>query len=176
MTWSVRKAALADADEIARINVNGWRAFYPGLVPDDALTALDVDRCTTEYREVLTLPDPVAVFLAVSQNQIGAFCGACPARNPDRDAHPQLRTGEIAALYVDPPEQGTGAGHAAHDAALAHLAETGFEHAVLWVLEANDLARRFYQRHGWGCDETREQRSMADLGTVPALRYSRSLG
>ncbi len=53
VSWTVRRAMPADAAEIARINVDGWRAAYPGIVADATLEALDVDSFTASYRDVL---------------------------------------------------------------------------------------------------------------------------
>ncbi len=81
MSWTVRRARPGDAEEIARINVEGWRASYRGIVSGAALAELDVQRVAEEYRGVIDMPDPVAVFLAVCGKRIAAFCGVCPARD-----------------------------------------------------------------------------------------------
>ncbi len=177
MSWTVRRARLGDAAEIAQINVDGWRAAYQGIVSDAALDALDVGRFAEQYRAVITMPDPVAVFLAASEQRIAAFCGVCPARDEHRDAHPRRPTGEIAALYADPPLLGTGAGHAAHEEGIRHLTAAGFEHAVLWVMEENAPARRFYEHHGWACDGVHDRHAVAatQSETVSQVRYSRLL-
>ncbi|MGH3982783.1 MAG: GNAT family N-acetyltransferase [Pseudonocardiaceae bacterium] len=175
MSWIVRRAMRSDAAQIARINVDGWRDAYRDLVPDVALNALDVESFTARYRKMLdAATDAVTVFVAVDGDRIGAFCGVCPVRNADRDAHPKLRTGELAAIYADPPVRGSGAGHLVHDAALAHLAAGGFQHVVLWVLQANSIARTFYARHGWALDNVRD-RYHAQGHAIPVVRYSRSL-
>jgi hypothetical protein len=59
-------------------------------------------------------------------------------------------------------------------AVLEQLAAVGGERAVLWVLEDNERARRFYDRGGWSADgETRVE----PIGGEPVkqLRYSRPL-
>ena len=132
------------------MNVDGWRDAYRGLVSDVVLDALDVGSFTARYREMLEVADPLVVFVAVDGKRIGAFCGVCPVRNADRDGHLKFRTGELAAIYADPPVRGSGAGHLVHDAALAHLAAGGFEHVVLWVMQANSVARTFCARRGSG--------------------------
>ncbi|MBV9093965.1 MAG: hypothetical protein JO132_08830 [Streptosporangiaceae bacterium] len=37
-------------------------------------------------------------------------------------------------------------------AALERLAAAGFEQAILWVLDSNVRARRFYEAGGWSTD------------------------
>ena len=57
--------------------------------------------------------------------------------------------GHLSRLYVDPDHWGQGLGAWLHDAAVNHLRSAGCATASLWVLEANDRARRFYERRGW---------------------------
>lgn len=173
MSWTVRRARPGDAEEIARINVEGWRASYRGIVSGAALAELDVQRVAEEYRGVIDMPDPVAVFLAVCGKRIAAFCGVCPARDASATPTPR-RTGKIAALYADPPLLGTGAGHAAHGEGVRHLAAAGFEHAVLWGMQDNAPARRFYEHHGWTCDSVHGRHTLActQNETVSQVRCS----
>src|SRR4051812_19608216 len=56
---------------------------------------------------------------------------------------------ELYAIHVDPKLVGTGLGRELMIDALQRLRETGAGRAVLWVLEDNDVARRFYDRGGW---------------------------
>jgi len=81
---------------------------------------------------------------------------------------------ELYAIHVDPAVVGTGVGRLLMENALGQLAEVGGKRAVLWVLEANERARRFYGRGGWTRDgETRVE----PIGGEPVrqLRYSRPL-
>jgi GNAT superfamily N-acetyltransferase len=57
--------------------------------------------------------------------------------------------GWLQKLYVRPVAWGTGVAAELHDAALAELRSRGAAAAELWVLEHNERARRFYERHGW---------------------------
>ena len=49
---------------------------------------------------------------------------------------------------------GTGVGAALMRQALADMRARGYRAALLWVLDANDRARRFYERFGWQPDGT----------------------
>ncbi|MCU7725429.1 GNAT family N-acetyltransferase [Actinoplanes sp. KI2] len=81
---------------------------------------------------------------------------------------------ELYAIHVDPAVVGTGVGRLLMVNALTQLAEIGEERAVLWVLAANERARRFYDRGGWSPDgETRVAPISGE--SVPQLRYSRPL-
>jgi len=81
---------------------------------------------------------------------------------------------ELYAIHVDPVVVGSGVGRLLMADALERLAEVGGERAVLWVLEDNERARRFYDRGGWTADgETRVE----SIGGEPVkqLRYGRPL-
>ena len=72
------------------------------------------------------------------------------------------------AIYAHPEHWSTGLGRALLPAAVAAL---GGPPAVLWVLEANDRARRFYERAGWRPDGARKQADMLGGVQLPEIRY-----
>ena len=79
---------------------------------------------------------------------------------------------ELYAIHADPAYVGTGVGRALMADALPALARVG-DRAVLWVLEANARARRFYERGGWAPDGATRTEPM---GGEPVLmiRYGRT--
>jgi GNAT superfamily N-acetyltransferase len=97
---------------------------------------------------------------------------AGPARDDDGpvldDGLPA--TGEVRSLYLDPTVQGGGLGRALLDAAVADLVGRGAPDVVLWVVEGNAGARRFYEREGWRADGARRTRDVADH-PVGEVRY-----
>jgi GNAT superfamily N-acetyltransferase len=81
---------------------------------------------------------------------------------------------ELYAIHADPAYVGSGVGRALMLDALPALARLG-DRAVLWVLEANTRARRFYERGGWAPDGVTR---IGAIGGQPVaqLRYGRSHG
>ncbi|MFI5890754.1 GNAT family N-acetyltransferase [Actinoplanes sp. NPDC051513] len=80
---------------------------------------------------------------------------------------------ELYAIHVDPVLVGAGVGRLLMENAWEQLGDIGGDRAVLWVLEANEHARRFYERGGWKADG--ETRVEAISGRpVSQVRYSRS--
>jgi ribosomal protein S18 acetylase RimI-like enzyme len=55
--------------------------------------------------------------------------------------------------------------------ALELMAQDGRDDVTLWVLEANERARRFYAGFGFAADGTRKLLDFGEL--VPELRYRR---
>jgi GNAT superfamily N-acetyltransferase len=82
--------------------------------------------------------------------------------------------GCLYAIHVHPEWLGKGAGAALMEAARKALRELGFDRAVLWVVEGNERACRFYERDGWTLSG---QRRVSDMdGVVTAqLEYVRAL-
>ena len=58
----------------------------------------------------------------------------------------------LDSLFVLPDAQGAGVGSALHEEAVTANRRGGAPCCRLWVLEANEPARRFYERRGWYAD------------------------
>jgi GNAT superfamily N-acetyltransferase len=148
---SVRLATVADADGIGLVHVRSWQAAYRGKMPQDHLDRLDPARRAAVWRRALAESDRSRAGLLVAEPEGGeggivGFASLCPSRDSDTD--PRV-TGEVAAIYAAPDAWGTGAGRALMAAAVAELARFGYADAILWVLDSNDRARRFYSIAGW---------------------------
>lgn len=167
---ALRPAAPSDARAIGFVSVTTWRQAYRGLVPDALLDALSIDERSEGFEEFLAAADQSGCrgwMAHMAGAPIGfVLCG--PARDlPDRpDA------GEIYAIYVLKPYWGTGAGHDLLGQAVLHLRARGSTEVVLWVLEANARARRFYEREGFAPDGGRK---LDPLGghALDEVRYRR---
>jgi GNAT superfamily N-acetyltransferase len=148
----IRAATLADTGGIGLAHVRSWQSAYRGKMPQDYLDGLDpADRAQT-WRRVMTETEPSrgGVLAAVADGGgITGFASYGPSRDPDTD--PRL-TGEVFAIYVDPDAWGTGTGRELMAGAAGELARLGYTNAILWVLDTNDRARRFYALAGWAED------------------------
>ena len=78
-------------------------------------------------------------------------------------------------MYVHPGHWGHGVGRALMEHAVAELTADRFAPLVLWVLEDNLQARRFYERQGFRADGGRHLFEVAGVW-LPELRYRRSRG
>jgi RimJ/RimL family protein N-acetyltransferase len=67
------------------------------------------------------------------------------------------------------------------EASVRRMADEGYREAILWVLEGNERARRFYAVAGWtvdGADKTEHIGGGTGSGagtTVTEVRYRRAL-
>jgi GNAT superfamily N-acetyltransferase len=176
MNITVRRATVSDARAIATIRVMSWRVAYDGLIPAALLERLNIG--IEAHRRAQNWPryhaDPRAVeFLALhGQRAVGwASVGACR----DDDTGAAIR-GELFALYALPSHWSKGVGHALMLAAEEQLRASRFRTASLWVLEGNERAAAFYERHGWREDGTAkaDERIVGTTG-IPALRERRRM-
>ena len=85
--------------------------------------------------------------MAELDGEVVGFASTGPSRDPD-DAD----AGEVYAIYVRPDLYGRGIGARLLDHAVADLSDRGYPRALLWTLETNRAAQRFYERVGWRCD------------------------
>jgi GNAT superfamily N-acetyltransferase len=65
---------------------------------------------------------------------------------------PDRGLGELPALYVGPGAWRKGFGRRLMVEARARVSERGFVEAILWMLEGNERAERFYRVDGWRSD------------------------
>lgn len=149
MSTTVRLATSADVRALAELHVDAWRWAYRGLMPDALRATLQVDEREAMWRKALSVPSTATrVWLAERE---GRLVGFAATGEPQEAGHPP-RTGELYALYQREDVAGTGVGRALMERALADLRARGFERVLLWVLDTNARARRFYERAGFTPD------------------------
>jgi ribosomal protein S18 acetylase RimI-like enzyme len=165
---TVRPATKEDADAIGRIQVETWTIAYADLLPRETIEAFDVGARQAMWREGLArTPRPgSATFVALVEDEIVGFAtiGA---------SHSEDGAGELYAIYVDPAHWGHGAGRALIERSEASLSQSGFQDALLWVIEGNERAERFYRAAGWERDGEKED--VFQGATVTELRYRKQL-
>jgi len=167
----VRRARPEDAAAIAAVHVRTWQAAYEHAFGAERLGGLDADRRRLGWERALSeRSDEEDVFVAEQNGEVVAFASSGPARDEPGE-------GELYAIYALPQAWGGGAGAALMRASLGALRERGFPAAILWVLEDNPRARRFYEREGWMLDTAEWGRKVEPhLGVdVAEVRYRISL-
>jgi ribosomal protein S18 acetylase RimI-like enzyme len=174
VTVAVRPAVEDDLAAVAEIRVRSWQAAYRGIVPQGYLDSMrpeaDADRRRARF---------AAGSLDSRQDAVGTIAGAPagwvafgPYRDDDR---PSSGPGEIYAIYVHPDHWGCGVGRALIRYAVRELRAAGMAPVLLWVLEQNARARRFYERAGFRPDGGRHLFEIAGV-QLPELRYRHGRG
>jgi RimJ/RimL family protein N-acetyltransferase len=165
-TLRIRRATVADARAVAEVHVGSWRQAYRGMLPDAYLDRLSVQDRETMWREAFA-EDSSGAFVAEAGDRIVGFASF----GPSRDEGASEDTGEVPAIYVEPSATGAGVGGELLRAATDALRERGYRRATLWVLEANERARRFYEKAGWVWDGTVDRHDF-DCANEPIVRYA----
>jgi ribosomal protein S18 acetylase RimI-like enzyme len=162
----VRPADLGDSAAIAEAHVTSWQVAYKGLLPDEVLGRLDVQRRTDFWREQIAEGAPVLV--AAFDGAVVGFSSYGAARHDDQS------WGEIYAIYVLPGYWGAGHGHRLITATESALFASGYRQALLWVLDSNLRARQFYERQGWMGTPTVMKDTIGQVEVIE-VRYQKTL-
>jgi ribosomal protein S18 acetylase RimI-like enzyme len=192
----IRPAEAADAQAIAHVRAQTWRAAYAGVIPDQTLAELTTPEmvCREAHWRAEHSMDGFLVAEATGPGappadatpgpaseaaEVIGFAAFGPERGEDdRPADdlpgpPDQDRAELYAVYVLPRHWSSGAGRALVDRALALAAEAGYADISLWVLEGNERGRRFYEQAGFA--GTGESAALSRLG-VSGIRYRRLVG
>ena len=165
---TIRDATPDDALAVAGVHVRSWQAAYHGLIDRDYLDRLRPEDRAAGYRFDSADPTAPRTVVAEADGVIWGFAATGPCRDEDASG-----SGELYALYVDPPRWRTGTGGLLLDHATARFRDDGFDEAVLWVLRGNEVAERFYEAAGWRRDGAeREEQPYGVVSQVVRMRRS----
>ncbi|MFJ4948407.1 GNAT family N-acetyltransferase [Streptomyces sp. NPDC088760] len=165
---TVREMTLADCDRVSEIRIRGWQHAYRGLVPQAYLDGLSVAADAERRRAGFAQRTDVVNLVAERDGTVLGWA----AYGPYRDGDTHTGDAELYAIYVDPAHLGGGIGRALLAASLERC--SAWPRMLLWVLEDNAPARRFYERAGFRPDGAEERFEAAGV-SVPEVRYVRSL-
>jgi GNAT superfamily N-acetyltransferase len=142
MRFAIRPARLDDAEGIARAHTASWRTSYRGILPDTILERIDVDQRATSWRR--TLQDRSVLTLVaydLTHRDVVGLCDAGPSR---RDPG----TGEVYRMYLEHHARRHGLGRDMFEQVTDWLRSQNHRSLVIWVLDNNHHARRFYEAMG----------------------------
>ncbi|MFZ0394598.1 MAG: GNAT family N-acetyltransferase [Terracidiphilus sp.] len=165
----IRPAQPEDALAVARVHVRSWQAAYRSLLPDEYLDQLRPEDRAARYDFSHADPRKPCTQVGESDGAIVGFATTAPARDSDCAG-----LGELLALYVAPESWGQGIGQQLSAAARQRLTDEGFAEAVLWMLDGNVRADRFYRQDGWLPDGSQKRDEIWGI-TVAEIRYRRAL-
>jgi ribosomal protein S18 acetylase RimI-like enzyme len=189
----IRAGSVADAAQVAAVQRESWFAAYADIIapevidrvtlPDDGARVRQSFR-TRPGQRMLLATDPDATDPGATGPAGGEVVGYA-SYGPETDVlnapwpHPLTadgaggRVAELYALYVRPSSWSTGTGRALMERVLARTGAAGYQAIVLWVLQDNQRARRFYERAGFAPDGAANV--LTGLGGVLEIRYRRPL-
>jgi ribosomal protein S18 acetylase RimI-like enzyme len=164
---NVRDAVEDDVEAIASIHVSGWQTSYRGKLPASLLDGLNLEERTTLWSQWIG-ETGVDTFVATEGPRVLGFARLCPAPAMFATA---VDAAEITHLYIDPGQQGHGAGRMLLEHALQMAQERGYGSAILWVLADNRRARSFYESFGFEPDGAERTEGEPTSGGAVEMRY-----
>ncbi|HEX6779225.1 MAG TPA: GNAT family N-acetyltransferase [Ktedonobacterales bacterium] len=170
---TIRQATLDDAEALARLHVRSWQWAYRGQLPDEFLDRMPATmdrRIEARRAQLIALPPDHRWWVAEQAGQMVGFAVTEPSR--DVDAPPS--TGEISLIYLEQEAAGKGIGRQLFAHAVEDLRRRGYAQAILWVLETNARAHRFYEAAGWRPDGASKTEEWSGV-TLREVRYAITL-
>ena len=133
---------LTDNDDLMQVSSvyeQSWKHAYKGIIPQSYLDSIPEGR----WAASITRPGMNSL-IAVDNGKIvgtSAFSASRWEKFPEY--------GEIVSVYLMPEYMRKGYGRALLEKALSEINAMGFKNTLLWVLEENVNARRFYEHIGF---------------------------
>lgn len=140
--FNIRLAKESDAETFGNIHVESWKAAYKDIIPDEYLSNMNPNKRAQRLLQGLSNQTESQYYVADNNNTI---IGNLIIGKYDGDDN----IGEVGAIYLLPDFWGKGYGKFMMDFALKELKNIGYNTIVLWVLEDNLRARRFYEKAGF---------------------------
>ena len=162
----VRRAHIADASRLAKVNVNSIRETYGHLVPSSVLESLSFRDYEIKFHQRI-VEDRWHLFVVDTDGQVIGFA----ALGDEVEKEEQGLAGQLYAIYLDPKYWRRGAGRLLWNETMAYARQLGWTHLRVKVGTGNSRARQFYEAMGCVADETSVEET-AYLGvTLEPIQY-----
>lgn len=140
----IRPADVRDSDAIAHVHVMSWQETYRGIVADEFLDNLSIQRRVEQWTRSLSDPSNTyhRAFVAELDGRVVGF--SCYGFPQEMD---EEFDGELYAIYLLKSSQGHGIGRSLFIEAAKGLLELGSSSMLVWVLKENPT-RSFYEHLG----------------------------
>jgi len=168
----IRRLRKEDAPRAAEIHIFGWRAAYRGIVSDETLfkemtVAARIpawEKRATEREEGYEDWESYVYDDGIIKGILSI--GSC--RDDDKKG-----SFELGGIYVDPLMKRQGIGKALIRFCENRAKELGFKEILIWVFEANDPSRKFYEAMGYKTDGKTKVHERH--GGALEVRYAKSI-
>jgi L-amino acid N-acyltransferase YncA len=140
---TIRPGRVADAEGIAHVHSTSWRHAYRGIVPQSTLDEMHPEKTVSRWQSAISGEAMAGAHLLVAEEgvRIVGFQVYGPAREPSFGY-----AGELYAAYFLPEAMGKGLGTQMMKTVVHDLTAQGLNDMIVWVMEANERGRRFYEK------------------------------
>ena len=137
----IRKAKYDDIEQMADININDWKKVYKGIISQKILDNLNREERIQKWQQSFNFEKTIVA------EQNGVVLGYC--RYEDNVVHDENDIdSEIIAIYVDYERIGKGIGRKLVEHVIDIFKKQKKNKMVIWCLEENLNARKFYEKMG----------------------------
>ncbi|AFY52636.1 acetyltransferase [Rivularia sp. PCC 7116] len=145
---TIRTAILEDVKDIAEIHVKSWQKVYKCLIPQSYLNNLSISKREKSWQNILTNSQTHTIVQKIDDLVVG-FANFGQTRDRDKDSK---ITGEITSIYINPEYWRKGLGTEFVEFIFKDMRNQQFTQITLWVLDTNQIARKFYEKMGFQPD------------------------
>lgn len=131
-----------DLKEIATISVESWKTTYQGIVDQDYLDSLSIEKRYERFLENYT-KGPFIV--AKIEEKVIGFCRYSTKIKEERK---DKFDSELTVLYVDPNYKRQGIGSALFQYVKKELQKENKHHMLICCLKGNKIGENFYTKMG----------------------------
>ena len=158
----IRLGTPEDAEGVARVHVETWQAAYAHALPREQLAGAVAGAMQPERSRRWP---PTSSPSRMGRSWASSASARAATRTPTASCSPSTSI---------PTAWGTGIGRALIQAGEDELRRLGHHDAVLWVLDDNPRARRFYELAGWAADGAAREIQLFGFD-VAEVRYAKRL-
>ena len=137
---NIREANAEDIESIANLYVMNWKKTYIGLLPDNFLNGLTVNKGINKWKEYLD-KEKHRIFVAYENEKFLGF-SAC---KEDEELKNCLY---LDSLHVSEASRGKGVGTKLINTVGSYAYIKGYEHMSICIIKGNDNAKRIYEKMG----------------------------
>ena len=153
------KAISGDEKVLAYIQTQSWKtAFHHILSAEELEKSTNIDNVEEMYRKVLS-HGIVHLEIELVDEKPHGIAGGSQNRN-------QLgsETAELICIHSLENQRRQGYGSVMMKHLLHEIKQAGYSEVILWVFEKNQIARNFYEKHGFVLtDKTKEAQGIVEL-------------
>lgn len=144
MEVHIRKVKQGDADTLAYIQTESWKAAFKGIVDDKMLEkCTNIDKARIMYQRLLDENEGNGYLLSVDGKP---HCIAYWDKARDLELASKA---ELICIHSLPNNWHKGFGSKMMDMVLEDIKSSGYSEVVLWVFRDNLRARAFYEKNGF---------------------------
>ncbi len=142
----IREAKLSDAQSIVEVNVSTWESTYEGILADEYLNNLLYEKTEQAIKNIIIKSSDDKRFIFVAEDSTSGVIGFASCGRV-RETYNSFK-GELYSVYIVKSYQNKGIGKLLCNCVMEKLKENDLFPMIIWVLEKNVHACKFYELTG----------------------------